>query len=319
MNIPDHFVGIDVSKDHLDIAVRPIGRLSPDHWTTPNDEGGIGEVVSRLRESRPTLVVLEATGGLELPLVAGLAAAALPVVVVNPRQARDFAKATGKLAKTDKVDAKVLAHFAEAVRPDPRPLADEQTRELSDLLARRRQVVEMMTAEKNRLHTSTTHVRARVQTHVDWLMRDLHELDHELQRMVRESPVWRERDDLLRSVKGVGPVLSLTLHAELPELGRLDRKQIGALVGVAPLNRDSGKLKGKRTIWGGRAQVRAVLYMGTLAAIRSNPVISAFYRRLIAVGKLKMVAIVACMHKLLTILNAMVRHNTRWNPNYSKV
>lgn len=307
------FAGIDIAKDHLDIALRPGGEC----WTAANDATGIAEGTARLQDLQPTLVVLEATGGLEVPIVAALAAAGVPVVVVNPRQVRDFARATGKLAKTDAIDARVLAHFGEAVRPQVRPIPDELAQAFSGLLSRRRQVVEMITAERNRLHTATKPVRPHIKAHIAWLERELDELDGELGRLVRESPVWREKEALLRSAPGVGAVLSLTLLAELPELGSLDRKQIAALVGVAPLNRDSGGMRGKRTVWGGQAQVRAVLYMATVVAVRFNPVIKPFYERLIAKGKRKKVALTACMRKLLTILNAMLRHQTPWSQDYA--
>jgi len=309
MNAPV-FVGIDVSQAQLDIALRPAG-----HFTAPNDDAGIAKVVDQLRAVTPTVVLLEATGGLELPLVGALAAAALPVVVVNPRQVRDFAKAAGQLAKTDALDAQILAHFAEAMRPAPRPLPDEQTHALAALLTRRRQLVEMLTAEKNRLASARKLVRTSLQAHITWLERELTRTDTDLAHAIRESPVWREKDELLRSAPGVGPVLTTTLLANLPELGTLTGKQIAALVGVAPLNRDSGTLRGKRTVWGGRAQVRAVLYMGALVAARYNPVIRAFYHRLCAAGKAKKVALTACMRKLLIILNAMLKHRTPWHAN----
>jgi transposase len=305
------FVGIDVSKDRLDVALRP----SAERWAVANDEPGLATIVARLQAVHPTGVVLEATGGLEIPLTGALAAAGLPVVVVNPRQVRDFAKATGKLAKTDALDAAVLAQFAEAVRPALRPLPDAATRDLSALLTRRRQLLEMRTAEKNRLGSAARPIRREIQAHVTWLDRRLAHLDDDLARTIRESPVWREKDDLLQSAPGVGPVLARTLLASLPELGTLNRKQIAALVGVAPLNRDSGTLRGKRAVWGGRAHVRAALYMSALAATRYNPVIRAFYQRLCAAGKAKKVALTACMHKLLVILNSMVKHRTPWR-NY---
>jgi transposase len=302
------FVGVDVAKATLDVAERPSARK----WGVANDQAGIAQVVTRLQDLRPALVVLEATGGLEMPLAAALAAASLPVAIVNPRQVRDFAKALGRLAKTDRIDAAVLAHFAEAVKPAVRALPDEQAQALAALLARRQQVLEMLTAEKNRLKTASAVVTKRVGEHIAWLERELAELDAELTRMVRESPLWGPRDALLRSVPGVGPVLSVTMQVDLPELGQLDRKQIASLVGVAPLNCDSGTLHGKRQVWGGRARVRAVLYMATLIATRFNPVIRAYYQRLLAAGKLKKVALVACMHKLLTILNAITRTNRPW-------
>jgi len=303
------FVGIDVSKAQLDVALRP-----EDRFAAPNDETGIARIVDRLRSAGPTLIVLEATGGLELPLAGALVAAGLPVVVVNPRQIRDFAKATGRLAKTDALDAAVLAHFAEAIRPTPRALPDEQTQALSALLTRRRQLLEMLAAEKNRLSQASSPVRKSVRAHIAWLQRALTQVDRDLAHAIQQSPVWQEKEALLRTVPGVGPVLATTVLAELPELGTLTHKQIAALVGVAPLNRDSGTLRGKRTVWGGRAPVRTALYMAALVATRFNPVIAVFYHRLRQAGKAKMVALVACMHKLLTILNAMLKHRTPWHP-----
>jgi transposase len=301
------FVGIDVSKAQLDVALRPEGRLS-----APNDDAGHAQILERLRAVAPTLVVLEATGGLEIPITGILAAAGVPVVVVNPRQVRDFAKATGRLAKTDALDAQILAHFAEVLRPTLRPLPDAQTQVLAAILARRRQLVEMLTAEKNRLGSASTPVRTSLRTHITWLERELQHTNTHLADAIHQSPVWREKDELLQSVPGIGPVATSTLLANLPELGTLTGKQIAALVGVAPLNRDSGTWRGTRTVWGGRAQVRAILYMSALVATRFNPVIRAFYQRLCAAGKAKKVALTACMRKLLTILNAMLKHRTRW-------
>jgi transposase len=289
------------------MALRPNGRLS-----APNTEAGIAQILTRLRAVSPTLVVMEATGGLEIPLTGALAAAGIPVVVVNPRQVRDFAKATGKLAKTDALDAQMLARFADVMRPEPRPLPDAETRALAALLSRRRQLVEMLTAERNRLMSVLTPVRKSLRTHIAWLERAIQQTDTALTEAIRQSPVWREKEELLQSTPGVGPVVTTTLLATLPELGALTGKQISALVGVAPFNRDSGMLRGTRTVWGGRAQVRAVLYMGALVATRFNPVIRAFYQRLCAAGKAKKVALTACMRKLLTILNAMMKHRTRW-------
>ena len=266
------FVGIDVSKAQLDVAVRPTGK----RWVLPYDETGIEGLIPQIVDLEPALVLLEATGGLELPLVAALAAATLPVVVVNPRQVRDFAKATGTLAKTDALDAGVLAHFADAVRPDVRPLKDAETQVLNSLTARRHQVMTMLVSEKNRLGTAIGAVSPRIEAHIAWLEQELSDLDQGLPQTLRRSPVWREKDDLLRTVPGVGPQLSLTLLAHLPALGTLNRRQIAALVGVAPYNRDSGALRGKRAVWGGRSRVRAVLYMGalvTLVASRHNPAI----------------------------------------------
>jgi|TARA_B100001971_G_scaffold186341_1_gene186240 transposase len=310
MKSEDRYVGIDVSKERLDVAIRP----GEEQWSADNEEEGIGGLVSRLQETRPALVVLEATGGLEVALTAALASAQLPVVVVNPRQVRDFARATGQLAKTDRLDASVIARFGEALKPSPRPLPDAQSQALAALLTRRRQVVTMLTSEKNRLHTASRPVRRQIQQHIAWLEKSLTKLDADLGDSLRESPLWRESDNLLRSVPGVGHVLSVTLLAELPELGTLDRRQIASLVGVAPLNRDSGTMRGKRTVWGGRARVRAALYMGTLVATRYNPVIKAFYQRLCAAGKPKKLALTACMRKLLSILNSMLKHGTQWGP-----
>ena len=305
------FVGIDVSKERLDVAVRPTG----DIWQVSHDPRGIGEVLEHLEELAPQLVVLEATGGVEMTLAGELAASGQHVAVVNPRQVRDFARATGKLAKTDVLDAHVLAHFAEAVRPASRPLPDAGTQELAALVARRRQLVEMITAEKNRLRTAGPRIRPKVQEHIRWLEENLADLDRDLGDFIRSSPVWRDKDQLLQSTPGVGPVLSMTLLSDLPELGTLNRAEIAALVGVAPFNRDSGTLRGKRKVWGGRAQVRAALYMAALVATRFNPVLQTFYQRLCAAGKPKKLALTACMRKLLTILNLMVRQNRHWNPS----
>ena len=302
------FVGIDVSKEQFDMAVRPTG----EQWTSAHSEAGITKLVARLVSLRPTLVVLEATGGLEISLTGACAAAGLPVVVVNSRHVRDFAKATGRLAKTDTLDARVLAQFAEAVRPTPRPLPDVQTQALSAQLTRRRQLVEMLVAEKTRLSQAPSPMRKQIQIHITWLERRVRILDEELATAIRSSPLWREKDHLLQSMPGVGPVLATTLLAGLPELGTLNRQQIAALVGVAPLNRDSGTIRGNRTIWGGRAHVRATLYMAAVVASRCNPTIRAFYHRLCAAGKAKKIALTACMRKLLTILNAMLRTRQPW-------
>ena len=302
------FVGIDVSKAQVDVAVRPTGK----RWTLPYDETGIEGLIPQIVDLEPALVLLEATGGLELPLVAALAAAALPVVVVNPRQVRDFAKATGTLAKTDTLDAAVLAHFADAVRPEVRPLRDAETQALNSLTARRHQVMTMLVSEKNRLGSAIGAVSPRIEAHIAWLEQELSDLDKGLRQTLRQSPVWREKDDLLRTVPGVGEQLSLTLLANLPELGTLNRREIAALVGVAPYNRDSGTRRGKRAVWGGRSRVRAVLYMGALVATRHNPAIRDFYQRLLASGKPKKLALVACMRKLLVILNSMLKNGSPW-------
>ena len=293
------------------MAVRPTGEM----WQVSHDSRGIGEVMEHLEKLAPQLVVMEATGGVEMTLAAELVASGQHVAVVNPRQVRDFARATGKLAKTDALDAHVLAHFAEAVLPASRPLPDAGTRELTALVARRRQLVEMITAEKNRLRTAGPRIRPKVQEHIRWLEDHLADLDRDLGDFIRSSPIWRDKDQLLRSTPGVGPVLSMTLLSNLPELGTLNRGEIAALVGVAPFNRDSGTQRGKRKVWGGRAQVRAALYMAALVATRFNPVLRVFYQRLCAAGKPKKVALTACMRKLLTILNLMVRQNRHWNPS----
>ena len=302
------YVGIDVAKAQVDVAVRP----TDDSWEVPYDQKGIRKLVAQMKALEPAMVLLEASGGLELSLVAALAAAALPVVVVNPRQVRDFARATGKLAKTDSLDAAVLAHFAEAVRPPVRPLRDAETQALNSLAGRRRQVMTMLVSEKNRLSAATVAVRPRIEAHIAWLEQELDDLDEGLRQTLHQSPVWREKDDLLRTVPGVGEQVSFNLLAYLPELGTLDRRQIAALVGVAPFNRDSGTLRGKRTVWGGRARVRATLYMGALVASRYNPVIRDFYQRLLAAGKPKKLALTACMRKLLVILNSMLKHRSPW-------
>ncbi len=304
------FVGIDVAKAQLDIALRPAG----ERWAVPNDTSGIAPLVDRLQTLHPTLIVLEATGGLERAAAAALAAAGLPVVVVNPRQARDFACATGQLAKTEALDARTLAHFADVIRPTPRPLPDAQTQELRALLGRRQQLIGMRTAEQNRLAGTSGRLQTDIAAQIAWLNERLATLDDDIETLLRASPLWRENDALLQSVPGIGPVCARTLVLELPELGMLTRQQIAALVGVAPPNCDSGTLRGRRTIWGGRAHVRTVLYMGTRVATRYNPQITAFYARLLAAGKVKKVALTACIHKFLTILNAMLKHRTPWQP-----
>lgn len=301
------FVGMDVSQDTVDVAVHP-GTA----FQIPHDDEGIADAVKRAQTLQPTLIVLEATGGLEVPLAGALAAVGLPVVVVNPRQVRDFARATGQLAKTDRLDAQVLAHFAEAIRPPIRPVPDEQTQALAALVARRRQLIDMLTAEKNRVRLAARPIQKRVQAHIAWLESELAGINADLTTTIRHSPVWREKEEVLRSVPGVGPVLTTTLFANLPELGTLTRKEVAALAGVAPFPRDSGILKGRRAIWGGRAHVRAALYMAALVATRRNPVIRTFYQRLCQAGKAKKLALTACMRKLLTILNAMVKSGTSW-------
>lgn len=308
------YVGIDVSKACLDVAVLPNGEL----FSVSNEKAGFRELVSHLDDSESCLIVMESSGGFERPAAAFLMAKGIDVAVVNPRQPRDFAKAIGKLAKTDAIDAGILARFAEAVRPEPKLLPEEDTAVLNETLDRRRQLVELLNIENNRLHTATTKVvKRRLRAHIRWLEKEISRIDEELEKMVANSPAFQEDEKLLRSVPGVGPVLSRTLLAELPELGTLSRKRVAALVGVAPLNFDSGTLRGERKIWGGRARIRTALYMATLAAVKHNPVLKEFYSRLVAAGKPSKVALVACMRKLLTILNSMTRDRTPWNPTYS--
>ena len=307
------FIGIDVSKEKLDVAVRPTGEF----MSFSNNEDGISCAVDFVKRFFPTLVILEATGGLETAVVAMLADKALPVVVINPRQIRDFAKATGKLAKTDMIDARLIARFGEAVRP-LRPLKDEEAQKLAALITRRRQIIGMITVEKNRLTSAPLWTRKDIQTNIAWLEKCLKRIDNDLQNLLKKSPVWREKDNILRSAPGVGPVLSMTLLSNLPELGTLNRKEIAALVGVAPLNRDSGLFRGKRMIWGGRAAIRSVLYMSATCAMRFNPAIKKFYERLRLAGKLHKVAITACMRKLLVILNTMIKNRTQWSPVQSQ-
>ena len=308
------FVGIDVAKATLDIALRPSEQL----WQIIYDDAQIEALVTQLSELSPTLIVIEATGGLERILVAALVAAKLPVVVINPRLARDFAKAIGRLAKTDRIDAQVLAHYGEAIRPSLRPLPDADTQQLRALVDRRRQLIDIMSAEQSRLNTSSARIRDSIEHHLTWLRQQVAKLDDDLDGMLKASSLWREYDAILQSTPGVGPVLSRTLISQLPELGDLNRKEVAALVGVAPFNRDSGTWRGRRTIWGGRATVRAVLYMSTLVATRYNPVIREFYDRLLVSGKVKKVALIACMRKLLTILKAMIKHQQQWQPRVAK-
>lgn len=302
------FVGIDVSKSWLDVAVHEQEEV----LRTRNDDPGIASLVKRLKKWKPTLIILEPTGGFEMLVVAELTQAGLPVVVINAKRVRDFARATGRLAKTDKLDAKVLAHFAAAVRPPLRNLRSEEAEQLTALLTRRKQVLEMITVEKNRLVTVRTKMRSDIQAHLQWLSKNLKELDKEIEEFVENSPVWKEKDALLQTVPGVGRVTSATLLGMLPELGQLNRQEIAALVGVAPMNKDSGKKHGKRRVFGGRADVRSVLYMAALAAKKFNPVIRKFYERLLKHGKEKKVALTACMRKLLVILNSMMHTNLPW-------
>ncbi|MFC1919874.1 IS110 family transposase [Chloroflexota bacterium] len=301
-------VGVDVAKSALDVAVSDSGETR--RFT--NDHEGISQAVRYIADLKPAGIIIEATGSLEMPLAAALQASRLPVAVINPRQVRDFARATGVLAKTDTIDARVLALFGARVKPEIRPLPDKKTREMARLLTRRRQIIGMLTAERNRLSQTDEDVRTGIETHIKWLDGALSEINDDLERRIRHSPSWQEKDNLFKSVPGVGKVVSSTLLIELPELGSLNRRKIAALAGVAPLNRDSGIMRGRRTVWGGRARLRAVLYMAALVASRCNPIIAAFYQRLLDSGKAKKVALVACMRKLLTILNAMARTMTAW-------
>lgn len=303
-------VGIDVSKQALDFFIRPTG----EQGQCTNDSAGIVSLVKVLQEASPDLVIVEATGGFEMEAVIAVAHAGMHIAAVNPRQVRDFAKALGRLAKTDAIDAEVLAHFGEVTKPEPKMLADEASLELAGLVTRRQQLIEMMTMERNRLAVARASMRPPIQKHITWLKVQLDDTDSEMKRLIRNSPVWRQKDDLLQSVKGVGLQASAMLMARLPELGTLNRKQIASLVGLAPFNRDSGTLKGRRTIWGGRSDVRKVLYMAALVATRHNPTLKAFYARLVAAGKPKKLALTATMRKLLCILNAMVRTGTAWQP-----
>jgi transposase len=303
------FVGIDVAKDRLDVHVRP----SAEAFAVARDSEGLANLVDRLANLTPGLIVLEATGGFETVVAAALGAAQLPLAVVNPRQIRDFARATGRLAKTDALDAQVIALFAERLRPEPRPLPDEQSRLMAELVARRRQIVEMMTAERNRRRRLTgKRMLKSVDRVLAALQKELSDLETDLDETIRGTPLWRETEDLLTSVPGVGDKLARTLIADLPELGQLNRKQIAALVGVAPINRDSGTFRGKRTTWAGRAKVRSTLYMAALVAAHHNPVLKGFYQHLLAAGKAKKLALTAVMRKLLTILNAMLRDQRPW-------
>lgn len=313
MDVAKVFVGIDISKFELEVGVLPGSRT----WKTSNDQKGLSELAIQIRDLSPVVIVMEATGGLQMPVAGTLGAVGLPVVVINPRQVRHFAKALGILAKTDTIDALVLAQYGEKMRPEPRPLKDEQTQELEALLTRRRQLVEILTAEQNRLKTASRPVSSNIRAHIAWLKQNIEDVDKDLTTSVKSTLIWREKDEIIQSVSGAGRILSLNLLAGVPELGLLNRRKIGSLVGVVPFNRDSGTFKGKRSIWGGRAHVRAVLYMATLAAIRFNPVIKRFHKRLVEAGKKPKVAITACMHKLLTIINALVRKGTRWDPDYA--
>jgi transposase len=303
------FVGIDVSKKQLDVAIRP----GNDFFSVSNDDQGITDLVRRVTDLDPQLILLEASGGYEVLAAAALRQAGLPAQIINPRQVREFARSTGRLAKTDKIDAAILAHFGQLLQPPLRPWPEAQQQELAALMTRRRQLVEMMVMEKNRLGTARSpKVRKSLEVHLQYLTAQLQELERDLEDFSRRSPLHLEKDQLLQSVPGVGPLTSQSLIAWLPELGALNRKQIAALVGVAPFNRDSGQMRGRRTVWGGRKHIRPSLYMATIAACRFNPAIRAFYQRLLQAGKRKKVAITACMRKLLTILNAVLKHQQPW-------
>jgi transposase len=305
---PEVFVGIDVSKATLDVA-----SSDGESWSESNDDAGVGRLTERIGQLRPAGVVLEATGGYEAAIAASLWAGGVPCCVVNPRHVRDFARATGRLAKTDSIDAAVLARFAQAVRPEPRPLPDAQAQELEALVTRRRQIVDMITAEKNRLGATRSKTLKRdISEHISWLQRRLRLTNRDIDRAVKATPLWREKEDLLRTAPGVGRIVAVTLMTDLPELGALSRRQIAALAGLAPFNRDSGTMRGKRSVWGGRAAVRSMLYMAAVTAARCNPEIRGFYKRLLAKGKEKKLALVACARKLLTHLNAMVRAGSIW-------
>ncbi len=304
------YVGVDVAKSTLDVAVTD----SEEARQFANDDKGISQAVSYIAGLKPAVIILEATGNLEMPLAAALQASRMPVAVINPRQVRDFARATGALAKTDTIDARILALFGARVKPEIRPLLNQKAREMRNFLTRRRQLIDMLTAEHNRVSQAGDGIRPCIETHIKWLEIALSNINDDLDNQIRSSPSWLEKDNLLKSVPGVGKVVSSSLLIELPELGKLNRRKIAALVGVAPLNRDSGTMRGRRTVWGGRAKLRAVLYMAALVASRRNPIIAAFYQRLVDAGKAKKVALVACMRKLLTILNAMMRTMTVWQP-----
>jgi len=304
----EHFVGIDVAKETLEVCIRPDNI----HKSFTNDDQGRIDMARLLTEMTPALIILEASGGYEVPVVEVLALRSLTVAVVNPRQVRDFAKAIGKLAKTDTIDAEIIARFAEVIRPDVRPLKDKDAQQFQAFIARRRQLVQMLTEEKNRLPLAPSWTKPDIEAHIEWLTDCINKAGKDISALIKKTPLWKEKEDLLRTFKGIGPVNACTLLARLPQLGQLDRKKIAALVGLAPINRDSGKYRGRRIIFGGRADVRAALYMAALCAIRYNSTIKAFYARLIHTGKLPKVALTACMHKILIILNAMVRTNTPW-------
>jgi transposase len=304
-----NYVGIDVAKDSMEVTAHE----GKEHWNFTNDEAGIAKLITRMKKLSPSLIVLEATGGYEFTIAAELSSVGFPVAVVNPRHIRDFARSVGILAKTDILDAKVIARYAATVQPTPRALPAKETKRLGSIMMRRRQIVAMRTAEKNRLHQADPAVKERIKVHITWLEQELSDLNKELKQMIESNPEWKEKSEIIQSVPGVGPNLAITILSDFPELGRLNRKQTAALSGVAPFNRDSGTMRGKRCIWGGRGVVRTAAYMSTISAIRFNPLLKPFYTRLIEAGKLRKVAMVACMRKLLCILNAMLKNHTTWD------
>jgi transposase len=308
------YIGIDISKDSLDVAIHGVRNL----MHTSNDKDGIQKVIRLAMKRNATLVCFESTGGIEIPLYAALSEAGVPVAPLNPRQVRDFARSMGKLAKTDTIDARIIAHFAATV-PGLKSRPIPETQGLKEIMTRRNQLVEMITMESNRLRGANTDIRGSIKDHIAWLKQQLGDIDGTLRSSIDQNPVSQEKDNILQSTPGIGPTVSASLVAQLPELGNLNRRQIAALVGVAPLNRDSGMFSGKRIIWGGRGRVRSALYMATLAATRCNPIIHNFYNRLLSAGKAKKVALTACMRKLLTILNTMLKHRTVWSYSYSLV
>lgn len=303
------YVGIDIAKDSMEVTVHE----GKDHWTFANDDQGLSKLVMKMKRLSPALIVMEATGGYEVAAAAELQSKGFPVAVVNPRHIRDFAKSLGILAKTDILDANVIARFAATIQPPARLLPDEETKRLSGIMMRRRQVVVMRTAEKNRLHQAVPGVQERIKEHIKWLNQELDDINKELGQIIESNPEWKEKSDIIQSVPGVGPNLAITILSDFPELGSLNRKQTASLSGVAPFNRDSGKMRGKRSVWGGREVVRTAVYMSTFSAIRFNPLLKLFFQKLVAAGKLRKVAMVACMRKLICILNAMLKNRTPWN------
>jgi transposase len=304
-----NYIGIDVAKDSVEVAMHE----SQERWSFTNEETGIAKLITRMKKLKPSLIVMEATGGYEVAVAAELHSLGFPVAVVNPRHIRDFARSVGILAKTDTLDAKVIARYGAMVQPTPRSLPTEETRRLGVIMMRRRQIVVMRTAEKNRLHQADPAIKGRIKVHITWLEQELDDINKELKQMIESSPEWKEKNDILQSVPGVGQNLAMTILSDFPELGQLNRKQAAALSGVAPFNRDSGTMRGKRSIWGGRGVVRAAVYMSIVSAIRFNPQIKTFYERLVKAGKLRKVAMVACMRKLLCILNVMLKNHTSWD------